>query len=77
MKSVVFVYKRTLKSYKEKFLLRIKKSLEESKYHTFVVGDMDEVVEILEENARICAIILDSNSFNIDAFHDIAHVNTK
>ena len=51
--------------------------MEENKYHAFIVDGMDEVVEILEENSRICAIILDGNSLNIDAFHDIAHVNTK
>ncbi|AJC49281.1 lysine decarboxylase LdcC [Allofrancisella guangzhouensis] len=77
MKTIVFVYKNNLKSYKENFLLKIKKDLEAYKYYTLVGDDMDEVVEILEENSRICCIVLDRASFNIDAFHDIAHLNTK
>ena len=78
MKTVVFVYKDTLKSYKENFLLKIEKDLKNHhEYHTLTVDDLSEVVEILEENSRICCIVLDRASFNIEAFHDIAHLNTK
>lgn len=77
MKTVVFVYNSSLKSYKEKFLTKVRKDIELYKYHTLVIDDMSEVVEILEENSRICCIVLDRASFNIEAFHDIAHLNTK
>lgn len=77
MKTIVFVYKDTLKSYKEKFLLKIEKDLQSYEYHTLTLDDLSEVVEILEDNSRICCIVLDRTSFSIEAFHNIAHLNTK
>lgn len=63
MKTVVFVYKDTLKSYKEKFLLKIEKDLKNHhEYYTLKLDDLSEVVEILEENSRICCIVLDRSS---------------
>jgi lysine decarboxylase len=77
MKSVIFVYPEDLKSYKQEFLKKIQKDLDAKKYLTLVIEDMKEVVEILEDNARVCSIIIDRSSFNSDSFHNIAHINSK
>ncbi|MCL4123933.1 UNVERIFIED_CONTAM: hypothetical protein GTU68_006081 [Idotea baltica] len=77
MKTIVFVYKDTLKSYKQEFLTKIQADLAKHDYSIFLVDGMDEVVELLEENSRICSIVLDRTTFNIDAFHDIAHLNAR
>ncbi|MFC4892580.1 lysine decarboxylase LdcC [Pseudofrancisella aestuarii] len=77
MKSVVFIYPDSLKPYKEEFLNKIQSDLEAKKYLTLVIDNMQEVVEILEENSRVCCIVLDRSTFNLEAFHNIAHINSK
>lgn len=75
MKDILFIYSKTLNKQKTDFLNNLSEITYRRGYNSIYTDDLEDAISTIKHNARIVSVVLDWQTFKLEDFEIISHIN--